>query len=99
MYNKLLVKFFFDVSYSYVQTVDRGAIEVFGPLGIVRSLNYLMGRLNLLQTGFIYNYLFIFLLGIFFIIFFFMVNIGVSISEYLFLILFLNFVKREKEST
>jgi hypothetical protein len=44
--------------------VDRGIIEVFGPFGIAYKV-YSQGKLNsLFQTGFIYHYLFVMLVGI-----------------------------------
>lgn len=94
LYNKLIVNFFFNISYSYVKNIDRGLIELIGPLGIVRSLNYLMNKLNLLQTGFIYNYLFIFIISIIFFLFFFYNNLQISAIEYFFLFIFLIFFKK-----
>jgi len=94
LYNKIIVKYFFNISYSYVKYIDRGLIELIGPLGIVRSLNFFMLRVNLIQTGFLYNYIFLFILSIIFILLYFLNFINID-SEFLILYLILFFKKNE----
>lgn len=69
------MKFFINISYNNVIFIDRGLIELFGPLGIVRSINFVTNKLINLQTGFFYNYLFIFILSLVIILFNFFLNI------------------------
>lgn len=49
--------------------IDRGLIEFFGPLSLVRFTNRVSSIFSSVQTGFIYNYIFVVLLGIMFFIF------------------------------
>jgi hypothetical protein len=54
--------------------VDRGIIEILGPFGVAFKI-YSQGKLHsIFQTGYIYHYLFIMLVGISFFMFF-IVNI------------------------
>ena len=64
IYNKVFVKFFFNFSFLYVKNIDRGLLELFGPLGAVRFINISTKIIKNLQTGFLYNYIFIFFLSI-----------------------------------
>lgn len=54
------------------KTIDRGLVEVYGPLGLVRFFNILMQKFSNLQTGYIHHYVFVmvnsvtFFLGILF---------------------------------
>jgi NADH-ubiquinone oxidoreductase chain 5 len=67
LYNKIIVGNFFFFSYCYVKHIDRGLLELFGPLGIVKILNFCLRAIPLIQTGLLYNYLFIIILSSFFI--------------------------------
>ncbi len=77
-YNNIIVfnlfSFFYNITF---KLIDRGIIEVFGPLSLVRSLNYLSMKFSIIQTGYLYHYIFITLLGIIFIIFFIFTNINI----------------------
>lgn len=88
LYNKIFVNFFFFISYNYIKYIDRGFIELLGPLGIVRFLNYFIIRLNLLQTGFLYNYFFLFIISTIFIILFFLNFIFIDIDFFILLLIF-----------
>jgi NADH-ubiquinone oxidoreductase chain 5 len=44
--------------------IDRGLIEFFGPLSIVRLTGKFSSAFSLFQTGFLYNYIFVMLLGV-----------------------------------
>lgn len=62
---KVFFKFFF-------KDFDKGIIEKVGPLGLVYFLKSLNLKIVNMQTGFIFNYTFIFILGNFLLIFFFL---------------------------
>jgi NADH:ubiquinone oxidoreductase subunit 5 (subunit L)/multisubunit Na+/H+ antiporter MnhA subunit len=78
IYSFLIKKWYFDLIYNNIfsygllnffyiipfKLVDRGFIELIGPLGIVRSLNILSLIASRVQTGFIYNYIFTVILGV-----------------------------------
>jgi NADH-ubiquinone oxidoreductase chain 5 len=94
IYNKIFVKFFFNFSYLYVKNIDRGLLELIGPLGAVRSLNFLTKIIKNLQTGFLYNYIFIFIISILIIFVFFYFNFFFFDLEYFFLFICLFFLKK-----
>ena len=85
------MKFFVNISYKNVVFIDRGLIELFGPLGIVRLINFIMNKLIKLQTGFFYNYLFIFILSLIIILFNFFLNIFLFDFSIFFLLILLIF--------
>jgi NADH-ubiquinone oxidoreductase chain 5 len=74
----LAKKWYFDLLYNNIfvfnllnsfylltfKVIDRGLIEFFGPLSLVRLINNLSLVFSFFQTGFLYNYIFIVLLGI-----------------------------------
>ena len=91
IYNKIIMKFFINISYKNVVFIDRGLIELLGPLGIVRSINFIMNKLIKLQTGFFYNYLFIFILSLIIILFNFFLNIFIFDFSIFFLLILLIF--------
>jgi NADH-ubiquinone oxidoreductase chain 5 len=93
LYNKIFVNFFFLISYNYIKYIDRGFIELIGPLGIVRFINYFIIRLNLLQTGFLYNYFFLFIVFTIFIILFFL-NFILIDNDFFFLLLIFFFINK-----
>jgi NADH-ubiquinone oxidoreductase chain 5 len=78
----LAKKWYFDLLYNNIfvfnllssfylltfKVIDRGLIEFFGPLSFVRLINGLSSVFSSFQTGFLYNYIFIVLLGIIFFI-------------------------------
>ena len=43
------------------QSLDRGAIELLGPTGLARSVQFLSSRLSGIQSGFLYHYVFLLL--------------------------------------
>ena len=59
--NKPLLSFGYFVSF---RSMDKGLVEMFGPYGAVSSFSSLMKKASKLQTGFIYHYAFIMLIGI-----------------------------------
>jgi NADH-ubiquinone oxidoreductase chain 5 len=59
--NKPLMSFGYFVSF---RGMDKGIVEMLGPYGSVSSFSSLMKKTSKLQTGFIYHYAFIMLVGI-----------------------------------
>jgi len=59
--NKPLISFGYFVSF---RTIDKGIVEMLGPYGVVSSFSSLMKKASKLQTGLIYHYAFIMLIGI-----------------------------------
>lgn len=56
-----LLGFFYKITF---KLIDRGLIEFFGPLSIVRLVEKLSFIFSSIQTGLLYNYIFIMLVGI-----------------------------------
>jgi NADH-ubiquinone oxidoreductase chain 5 len=61
-----LLKYGFDFTY---KTVDRGIIEIFGPYGIVNSVSTTSNKLLHMQSGYLYHYTLLILVGITLILF------------------------------
>nr|QFQ52391.1 NADH dehydrogenase subunit 5 [Paramoeba aparasomata] len=89
IYNKLVINFFIKISYKNVINIDRGFIELLGPLFLVRFINFIINKIIRIQTGFIYNYLFIFILSIFLILFNLWFNIYLFDSSVFFILILL----------
>jgi len=101
IYNFLNRKWYFDrvynqffgqnsLSLGYHHTykdIDRGIIEVFGPFGITQGIKDMSTNIKQIQTGFLYHYLFLFL--VFIVLFVFMVVVfsmpNIIFSSFLFL--------------
>lgn len=80
LYTFLNQKWYFDQTYYFFiirpilnfgykisfKEIDRGFIELFGPLGFVRLFNSFSKNLNNLQSGYIFHYVFIMVIGLFF---------------------------------
>ncbi len=78
VYFFLAKKWYFDLLYNNIfvfnllrsfylltfKIIDRGLIEFFGPLSLVRLVNRSSIIFSFFQTGFLYNYIFVVLLGI-----------------------------------
>ena len=62
VYNEFIGQNALNISYHFAyKDVDRGIIEKVGPSGIVQSIRYIVNRINGLQSGQIYHYLFLLL--------------------------------------
>ena len=61
VFNKPLMSFGYFVSF---RGIDKGIVEMLGPHGAVSTFTTLMKKISKLQTGFIYHYAFIMLVGI-----------------------------------
>jgi NADH-ubiquinone oxidoreductase chain 5 len=65
IYNNVFIFNILSLSYTLTfKLIDRGLIEFFGPLSIVRLTSRLSSTFSSFQTGFMYNYIFVILLGI-----------------------------------
>ena len=69
VYNDFIVQkalnFGYDVSF---KTLDKGSFEILGPYGISRTIQQLTSQISLLQSGIIYHYAVVMLLGLIFLI-------------------------------
>jgi len=64
IYNLYFIKPVFHLSYTIpFRLLDKGFIELFGPLGLTIRLNSMSKVLSKFQTGLIYHYTFIILVG------------------------------------
>jgi NADH-ubiquinone oxidoreductase chain 5 len=63
--NKKLLLFGYFISF---RGIDKGVVEMFGPHGIATSFTDLAKRGSKLQTGFIYHYAFVMIVGILFLL-------------------------------
>jgi proton-translocating NADH-quinone oxidoreductase chain L len=63
--NKKLISFGYFVSF---KGIDKGIVEMFGPYGIATTFTNLSKRFAKVQSGFIYHYAFVMLLGILFLL-------------------------------
>jgi NADH:ubiquinone oxidoreductase subunit 5 (subunit L)/multisubunit Na+/H+ antiporter MnhA subunit len=59
------LNFAYQVSF---RTLDKGFFELVGPTGVIKVMPYLANRLSTLQSGFIYHYAFVVLIGLTFFI-------------------------------
>jgi NADH-ubiquinone oxidoreductase chain 5 len=64
VYNEYIGQFFFNFGYkiSY-KIIDRGIFEIFGPMGLSTVITKKAVYLNKLQSGFLYHYTFLILIG------------------------------------
>jgi proton-translocating NADH-quinone oxidoreductase chain L len=71
IYNEIITQKVLDISYLHTyKNIDRGILELFGPSGIINIINSNTKSILSLQSGYISHYLFMFFLGVLFIIFF-----------------------------
>jgi len=92
IYNEFLVKnvtsFGYFISF---KSIDRGLLELMGPLGIIRILKILTKKASLFQTGLIYHYIFFIVLGLISIILFWFL-VPVYLKSSLIIIYFCSFL-------
>jgi proton-translocating NADH-quinone oxidoreductase chain L len=78
LYNEFMGQKILDVSYSFAyKDVDRGLIENLGPSGIVNLVHYTFNFFKELQSGFLFHYIFMFLVSI---VLLFLIVISFSIA-------------------
>jgi NADH-ubiquinone oxidoreductase chain 5 len=101
IYNEFIVKnvMYFGYHISF-KLIDRGFLELIGPLGIVRFLKELTKKISLLQSGLIYHYVFSIIFGLISIVliwFLFPAYVkGSLLVIYLCLFIYFNFNKTNK---
>ena len=98
IYNKFIVYNFILLGFVTLKDIDRGLIEIIGPLGVVRLINYLTKYIKILQSGYIFNYIFVMVIGLILIfiyisfnIFFWYVNF-IDLRFYIICILIILFI-------
>jgi NADH-ubiquinone oxidoreductase chain 5 len=63
IYNKFIVLNVLSLGFFTFKEIDRGFIEIMGPLGIVRTLKKIVTKVNVLQSSFVYHYVFLIVIG------------------------------------
>nr|YP_006280844.1 NADH dehydrogenase subunit 5 [Cyanophora paradoxa]ADW79198.1 NADH dehydrogenase subunit 5 [Cyanophora paradoxa] len=56
-----IISFGYKITFKFI---DRGILEIFGPTGLITNFTYLSKNISSIQSGLMYHYLFIILLGI-----------------------------------
>lgn len=65
VYNEYISQLFFTISYTITyKIIDRGIIEVFGPMGLSSIITKKASNISKLQTGYLYHYTFLMLTGL-----------------------------------
>ena len=65
IYNEIITQKFLDISYIHTyKNIDRGVLEIFGPSGIINSIQANTKSIISLQSGYISHYLFMFFISI-----------------------------------
>lgn len=69
VYNDFLVQKSFNFGYQIsFKTLDKGAFEILGPYGISKTIRQLTAQISLLQSGLVYHYAVVMLIGVTFFI-------------------------------
>jgi NADH-ubiquinone oxidoreductase chain 5 len=109
-YSFLIKKWYFDVIYNHYivhnvlyfgynisfKLIDRGLIELIGPLGITRLITIVSKKVSEIQTGLIYHYAFAIILGVIFFILLYILPVFMKIGllvTYLYTYIYLNLNK------
>jgi|TARA_B100000780_G_scaffold213842_1_gene153388 hypothetical protein len=74
---------------SSFKTLDRGIVEIFGPYGLTLLIGSLSKEISRLQSGFIYHYAFVMLIGVTFYLTFIELDFFISNIFYSKLYIFL----------
>jgi NADH:ubiquinone oxidoreductase subunit 5 (subunit L)/multisubunit Na+/H+ antiporter MnhA subunit len=65
LFNDFIVRSFFHFGYEVsFKVLDKGAIEILRPYGISYKFQKLAKQINKLQSGFVYHYAFVMLIGL-----------------------------------
>jgi NADH-ubiquinone oxidoreductase chain 5 len=89
IYSKYIVKFFLYISHKFTfKLIDRGVIEYFGPLSLVRKIFLLSNSVIKVQTGYLYHYFIIFILGFFFFLYLYQLSFIFFFSDFFMIITF-----------
>ena len=62
VYNKFIVFTVLNLGFFTFKDIDRGLVEIMGPLGIVRLVNKIINKVNIIQSSYIYHYVFLMVL-------------------------------------
>jgi NADH-ubiquinone oxidoreductase chain 5 len=90
IYNDIINKSLFMFGYvSSFKTLDRGIVEIFGPYGLTLLIGSLSKEISRLQSGFIYHYAFVMLIGVTFYLTFIELDFFISTLFYSKLYIFL----------
>jgi proton-translocating NADH-quinone oxidoreductase chain L len=65
---KKFISFFFNLSDFFFFSIDRGFLEILGPLGLIQRVRKLFYFFTNFQSGFIYHYISVYFLGVSFFI-------------------------------
>lgn len=77
VYNEFIMNSFMVASYNlFVKSIDKGILEFLGPLGLSKFFNSASIRASNSQSGLIYHYAFIFLVGLLIVLTFFAFNLS-----------------------
>ena len=97
IYNKIILGGFIKLSYIVFKNIDRGIIELIGPLGLVRLWNSLsINYKYFFPTGYIFNYLFLFIISSVSLIIFYILPINNLNSELLFILIAIILINKYK---
>jgi proton-translocating NADH-quinone oxidoreductase chain L len=94
LYKFFIKKWLFDILYNryivlnsmlvgndiFYKKYDRGVLEIIGPSGLVRFIKNCMGVVTRLQSGYIFHYLLIMVLGIILLTTMFLLDINININ-------------------
>ena len=89
IYNEFITQNVLSISYEVAyKDIDRGLIEKLGPSGIIDSISYTYKTIKFFQSGFMFHYLFLFMLNIVLLILIitFFSTVPVSLTFILFMI-------------
>jgi NADH-quinone oxidoreductase subunit L len=90
LYNQMITQKVLFASYEFsYKDLDRGIIETAGPSGVINSIKLFNGSLKQIQSGIIFNYLFLFLFFIIFFIFCIIILASANLSALFFFFSFL----------
>lgn len=65
VYNEYIGQFFFTISYTITyKIIDRGIVEIFGPMGLSSIITKKATYIAKMQTGYLYHYTFLILTGL-----------------------------------
>jgi NADH-ubiquinone oxidoreductase chain 5 len=65
VYNEYIGQFFFTISYTITyKIIDRGIVEIFGPMGLSSIITKKATFIAKMQTGYLYHYTFLILTGL-----------------------------------
>jgi NADH-ubiquinone oxidoreductase chain 5 len=82
IYNKIIIFTTLNLGFFTFKDIDRGLVEIMGPLGLVRFMNILLNRISKIHTGYLYHYIFVFIIGILFCMSYLLFLEFITINEF-----------------